>query len=517
MLYIVVAVVSGLVGAFGYQFYLKSKGSSRLVEAERRAKEILEEAKRKSEIMLKDTELKAKDIVYQAKSQAEKESERARKRILEEEKRLSERERSLDKRESMLSFKERDLERKEVKLRELEESLEVARKECEELKDRLSKEIERVAQMTKEEAKEMLIGEVEREAKAEAARRLRKIEDEIKEAADRKAKDILATVIQRYSGDYASEHTVTVVSLPSEDMKGRIIGREGRNIRALESLTGVDIIIDDTPEAVVISSFNPLRREIAKMSLEKLIKDGRIHPGRIEEVVEKTKEEFDKLLRKYGEEGQFDLNLHGIHPELLKLVGSLKYRTSYGQNIYQHSMEVAYLAGMIASELGMDLKLARRAGFLHDIGKAVDHEVEGSHAKIGAELAKKYGESEDVVHAILAHHEEVPVKGPLDFIIQAADAISGARPGARRETLESYLRRLEDLERIAYSFPGVDKAYAIHAGREIRIMVESDSVNDDEAFILSRDIAKKIEENLTYPGQIKVTVIREVRAVEYAS
>ncbi len=515
--YILVSSGSLVLGAFLYHLYLKFKSASKIAEAEEKCKEILEKAKRKSEIILKDAEIKAKDVIYKAKEQAERESDRIVKKALQEEKRLSERERALDKRESLLSFREREIASKEKRLNEEESRVEELKKECEKLKEELIKEIEKVSQMTREEAKERLIKEIEKEAKTEAAKRLRKLEEDIRETAEMKARDILATAIQRYSGDYASEHTVSVVSLPSEDMKGRIIGREGRNIRTLESLTGVDIIIDDTPEAVVISSFSPLRREVAKMALEKLIKDGRIHPGRIEEVVEKTREEFDRLLRKYGEEAQFDLNLHGIHPELLKLVGSLKYRTSYGQNTYQHSMEVAFLAGMIASELGMNEKVARRAGLLHDIGKAVDHEIEGSHAKIGAELAKKYGESEEVVHAIMAHHEEVPVKSPLDVIIQAADAISGARPGARRETLESYLKRLEDLEKIAYSFPGVEKAYAIHAGREIRVVVESASVSDDEAFLLSKEIAKKIEESMAYPGQIKVTVIREVRAVEYAS
>lgn len=514
--YIVLGVAAFAAGFAVSYSYLARKGSLEEERIRKEAEEILGKARKESEIIIKDAQLKAKDIVYQAKAEMEKELERKKRKIAEEEKKLVERERALDKRESMISFKEKELSKREEEVRKEGERVEELKRRCEELEKKLISEIEEIAQMTREEAKERLIKEIEREAKLEAAKKLRRMEEEIREIADKKAKEIIATAIQRYSGDYVAEHTVSVVNLPSEDMKGRIIGREGRNIRAFEASTGVNIIIDDTPEAVVITSFNPLRREIARMALEKLIKDGRIHPGRIEEVVEKTKEEFDRMLREYGEQAQFDLNLHGIHPELLKLIGSLKYRTSYGQNIYQHSMEVAYLAGMIASELGVDPKLAKRAGLLHDIGKAVDHEVGGSHAKIGAELAKKYGENEKVVHAILAHHEEEPVTDILDIIIQAADAISGARPGARRETLETYLKRLEDLEKIAYSFPGVEKAYAIHAGREIRVIVESESVSDDEAFMLSRDIAKKIEETLSYPGQIKVTVIREVRAVEYA-
>ncbi len=515
--YIALVLVSGGIGAFISYLAVSRKKQMEAERAREEAREILEKAKRESEIILKDAQLKAKDIVYQARAESEREMEKRKRKINEEERRLAERERALDKRENMLSFKEKELSEREEELKKKEVEIIQLKDRYEEMEKRLIQEIEKAAKMTQEEAKEKLIKMIEKEAKAEAAKKLRKMEDEIKEIADKKAKEIIATAIQRYSGDYVAEHTVSVVSLPSEDMKGRIIGREGRNIRAFEAATGVNIIIDDTPEVVVISSFNPLRREIAKMALEKLIKDGRIHPGRIEEVVEKTRKEFDKMLKEFGEQAQFDLNLHGIHPELLKLIGSLKYRTSYGQNIYQHSMEVAYLAGMIAAELGVDQGMAKRAGLLHDIGKAVDHEVEGSHARIGAELARKYGENEKVVHAILAHHEEEPVKDVLDVIIQAADAISGARPGARRETLESYLRRIEELEKIAYSFPGVEKAYAIHAGREIRVIVESEEVSDEEAFMLSRDIARKIQDSLTYPGQIKVTVIREVRAVEYAT
>jgi ribonuclease Y len=350
----------------------------------------------------------------------------------------------------------------------------------------------------------------------EAAKMVVKIENEMKITADKKAKDIIALAISRYAGDYVAEKTVSVVPLPNEEMKGRIIGREGRNIRAIEAATGIDIIIDDTPEAVILSGFNPVRREIARQSLERLITDGRIHPARIEEIVEKVSEELEVTMREAGEQATFDVGAHGVNLELIKLLGRLKYRTSYGQNVLQHSLEVAFLCGVMAAELGIDVKRAKRAGLLHDIGKAVDHEVEGSHASIGADLAKKYGESSVIVHAIAAHHEDIAPDGVLDVLVQSADALSGARPGARKEMLESYVKRLEDLEKIANSFKGVEKSYAIQAGREVRIIVNSGVVSDAEAMIVSKDIVKKIEQELTYPGQIRVTVIRETRAVEYA-
>jgi ribonuclease Y len=345
---------------------------------------------------------------------------------------------------------------------------------------------------------------------------MRQIEAEAKETASRKAKEILATAIQRYAGDYVGEQTVTAVTLPSEDMKGRIIGREGRNIRALEAATGVDLIIDDTPETVILSAYSPLRRQIAKMALERLISDGRIHPARIEDVVRKVQQELEVQLREVGEQATFDAGVHGIHADLIKLLGQLKYRTSFSQNVLQHSLEVASLCGMMAAELGLDVKRAKRAGLLHDIGKAVDHEVEGPHAIIGADLAKKYGESKEIIHAIAAHHEDQPPKSALAVLVQAADSLSGARPGARKELLENYVKRLEDLEGIATAFEGVSKAYAIQAGREIRVMVNSDNVDDDTTYLLCKDIAEQIEKNLTYPGQIRVTVIRERRAVGYA-
>ncbi len=370
--------------------------------------------------------------------------------------------------------------------------------------------------MTAEEAKRTLVQALEDEARYEAMKIIKKIEEEAREKADKKAKEIIAFAIQRYAGDYVGEDTVSVVALPNEEMKGRIIGREGRNIRALEAATGVDIIIDDTPEAVILSCFNPIRREVARIAIERLISDGRIHPARIEEIVSKVAEEMEEKIKDSGEQAVFDLGVHNVHPELVKLLGRLKFRTSYAQNIYQHSLEVAFICGAIAAELKVNVKEAKRAGLLHDIGKAVDHEVEGSHATIGADLAKKYGEGEDIVHAILAHHEDVEVKGLLDVIVQAADALSGARPGARREMLETYIKRLDELERIATGFPGVEKSYAIQAGREIRIVVNSEKASDEKIVILSKDIAKKIETELSYPGQIKVVVIRETRSVEYA-
>jgi ribonuclease Y len=357
---------------------------------------------------------------------------------------------------------------------------------------------------------------MENEAKLDAAKLIKVIEEEAKETADKKSKEIISLAIQRYAGEYVAERTVSVVPLPSDEMKGRIIGREGRNIRALEAATGIDLIIDDTPEAVILSGFNPVRREVARIALEKLIADGRIHPGRIEEVVRKAEEEVELAIKDAGEQAAFDLGVHGIHPEVLKLIGRLRYRTSYSQNIYQHSLEVAFLCGIMAAELGINVKQAKRAGLLHDLGKAVDHEVEGSHAVIGAELARKYGETPKIVHAIMAHHEDEKPNSVLAVLVQAADALSGARPGARREMMETYVKRLDDLEKISTSFAGVTNAFAIQAGREIRVMVSSEEVTDETAILLAKDIAKKIEADMTYPGQIKVNVIRETRAIEYA-
>jgi ribonuclease Y len=382
--------------------------------------------------------------------------------------------------------------------------------------DEQRKKLESVSGMSSQEAKEMLIRSIENEARHEAAMLVKKIETEAREMADRKAKDIISLAVQRYAGDYVAEKTVSVVNLPNEEMKGRIIGREGRNIRAIEASTGVDLIIDDTPEAVILSGFNPIRREVARVSLERLISDGRIHPARIEEIVEKVTAEIEGNIKEAGEQAAFDVGVHGIHPEIIKFVGKLKYRTSYAQNVLQHSREVAFLCGIMAAELGLNEKQAKRAGLLHDIGKAIDHEMEGPHAAIGADLARRYGESHSIVHAIAAHHEDVPAEDVLAILVQAADALSGARPGARKELLETYVKRLDDLEKIAGGFPGIAKVYAIQAGRELRIIVESMAVSDADVVLLSRDIARKIESQLSYPGQIKVTVIRETRAVEYA-
>jgi ribonuclease Y len=376
--------------------------------------------------------------------------------------------------------------------------------------------LEQISGITADEAKERFMKLVESEMRHESAKMIKRIEEETQSQADKKAKEIIVAAIQRYAADYVVEETVSVVHLPNEEMKGRIIGREGRNIRALEAATGVDLIIDDTPEAVIISGFNPVRREVARITLERLITDGRIHPGRIEEIVAKAEQEIEQKIREAGERATFDLGVHGIHPELIRMVGRLKYRTSFAQNVFQHSLEVAFLAGAMASELGLNIKQAKRAGLLHDIGKAVDHEVEGSHALIGADLARKYAEAPNVVHSIAAHHDDEKPQSALDVLIQAADALSAARPGARREMLETYVKRLEELERIAFSFPGISKAYAIQAGREIRVIVENEAISDADAAMLSRDIARKIENELSYPGQIKVTVIREMRAVDYA-
>jgi ribonuclease Y len=389
-------------------------------------------------------------------------------------------------------------------------------KEVDELIGQKRYELAKLAGISQEDAKKILMDSLESEARMDAAKRLAKIENEMKMEADRKGKNILALAISRYAGDYVADRTVSMVPLPNDEMKGRIIGREGRNIRAIEAATGIDIIIDDTPEAVILSGFNPVRREVARQALLQLISDGRIHPGRIEEVVDKVTKDLEITMREAGEQATFDVGAHGVHVELINLLGRLKYRTSYGQNVLQHSLEVSFLCGIMASELGVDPKMAKRAGLLHDIGKAVDHEVEGSHAMIGRELAKKYGEPEEVVYAIGAHHEEQPPQSVIDILVQSADALSGARPGARKEMLQSYVKRLEDLEAIANEFKGVEKSYAIQAGRDLRIIVDSGKIKDEEATVLSQNVARAIESKLTYPGQIRVTVIRETRAVEYA-
>ncbi len=498
-------------------FFLRKKlveGNQANIEAQGR--QLIENALHEAEQAKKEALLQAKEEAYQTKKEAEKEIKATRDEIRDEQRRLD---RKLDevqdeldelkKRESGLSSREEKLVRREKGVARRE-------KEMDALIEEQRFKLEKMSGIGRDEAKKQLMESIESEARMDAAKRLSLIENEMKLEADRKGKNILALAIARYAGDYVADKTVSMVPLPNEEMKGRIIGREGRNIRAIEAATGIDIIIDDTPEAVILSGFNPVRREIARLALLQLISDGRIHPARIEEVVAKVTEELAVEIKEAGEQATFDVGAHGMHVELINLIGRLKYRTSYGQNILQHSLEVAFLCGVMAAELGLDVKKAKRTGLLHDIGKAVDHEVEGSHAIIGRDLAKKYGEPDDIVYAIGAHHEDQPPRSVLDVLVQSADALSGARPGARKEMLQSYVKRLEDLENIANSFEGVEKSYAIQAGRDLRIIVDSQKVRDDEATLMSRDIAKNIEEQLTYPGQIRVTVIRETRAVEYA-
>ncbi len=483
---------------------------------EAQGRKLIEKALAEAEQIKKEAALQSRDEALQHKQEVEREVRDRKKEVAEEEKRLIQKLDQIERKIDLLDKREIELLKKEQYFLREEEQLEQKRREATSLVEQQRNQLEKISGVTRDEAKQMLIESIESEARMEAAKAVVKIENEMKMKADRKAKNILALAISRYAGDYVAEKTVSVVPLPNDEMKGRIIGREGRNIRAIEAATGIDIIIDDTPEAVILSGFNPVRREVARIALERLIADGRIHPARIEEMVAKVSEELEVSMREAGEQATFDVGAHGVHPELIKLLGRLKYRTSYGQNCLQHSLEVAFLCGVMASELGLNVKQAKRAGLLHDIGKAVDHEVEGSHASIGADIAKKYGEPAEVVHSIAAHHEDVAPEGVLDVLVQSADALSGARPGARKEMLESYVKRLEDLERIANSFKGVEKSYAIQAGREVRIMVDSGQISDAETMLLNKDIVKKIEEELTYPGQIRVTVIRETRSVEYA-
>ena len=510
-------VIAAICVSGGAGFYFsKHLHAKRIGDATELATRIVEESRKEAQAQKKEILLQGQDELFNQKRELEhefKERERelkARDRKLQEQgERLEEKIEKATEKEHELLGVEKDLAKKERKLSELEESLN-------ERIDEQEHRLEEVSGLTVEEAKQRLFTEIESRTRHEAARMMRLIEAEARETADRKAKEIIACSIQRYAGDYVGEHTVTAVTLPSEDMKGRIIGREGRNIRALEAATGVDLIIDDTPETVILSAYSPLRRQVAKMALERLIQDGRIHPARIEDVVHKCEQELEVQIREVGEQATFDAGVHGIHPELVRYLGQLRYRTSFTQNVLQHSLEVSALCGMMAAELGMDIKKAKRAGLLHDIGKAVDHEVEGPHALIGADLAKKFNEGKDIIHAIAAHHEDQRPETALAVLVQAADSLSGARPGARKELLESYVKRLEDLENIASEFEGVSKAYAIQAGREIRVMVNSENVDDDQTYLLCKDITGKIEENLTYPGQIRVTVIRERRAVGYA-
>lgn len=510
---VLIAVAGGaLVGAY----VRRRLDESQMGSAQQLATQIIEDGKKEAETIRKEAELQAKDTVLKAKSEWEKEAKELRRELQGQERRLIQREENLDRKDRVLETREKEAQQRERELATQEGAIQQREKKVEQLVEEQMARLEQVSGMTGEEARQHLMETMESQARHDAAKRIKQIEDEARESADKKAKEILSLAIQRYAGDYVAEKTVSVVPLPSDEMKGRIIGREGRNIRAIEAAAGIDLIIDDTPEAVIISGFNPVRREVARLALEKLVTDGRIHPARIEEIVQKAEEDVNQSIRESGEQATFDVGVHGIHPEVVKLIGRLKYRTSYGQNILKHSLEVAFLCGVMAAELGINVKQAKRAGLLHDLGKAVDHEVEGSHAMIGADLARKYGESPEIVHAIAAHHEEEKPSSVLAVLVQAADALSGARPGARREMLETYVKRLEELERIGTSFNGVDSCYAIQAGREVRVMVSSDQVSDAHSHVLAKDIAAKIETEMTYPGQIKVNVIRETRAVDYA-
>jgi len=509
-----IAVVLLGLGVIAF-FILKKKIIQDNLNIEEEQTRLIKEAKAKAATLLKEAKLEGKSRLLEMKSIFDSETEETRSELKKEERRLSKKSEKLDAHEDSLSKREQNVVRKESDSQKKFESASKKENRYRELLDETKKELEKVSGLTLEEAKDLLLKAMEEEARHDGAKLVKKITSEARENADKEAKKIISTSIQRYAGEYVAERTVSVVHLPGDEMKGRIIGREGRNIRALEAATGIDLIIDDTPEAVILSGFNPVRREVARLSLEKLISDGRIHPARIEDVVERATEEVDSAIKEAGEQAAFDLGVHGINSELIKVLGKLKFRTSYAQNVLQHSIEVAFLSGTIAAELGLDIKLAKRMGLLHDIGKAVDHEVDGAHAIIGAKLAKKYGEKNNIVNAIAAHHEDQMPESVYDYIVQSADALSGARPGARKESLENYVKRLEDLENIANAFDGVVNTYAIQAGREIRVITESEKITDESALLLSRDIARQIEENLTFPGQVKVVVIRETRAVEY--
>lgn len=516
-LYPALSLVGGLLLGVVIGFFVRK----RLVENHFRniktqGKQIVENAIVEAEQLKKEALLQSKEKAYKLKQTVEKELKADRNELKDDKRQLNKKREQLKKEWESCDKKRSEQLQQEKRLKKKEAEIVSNLKETEQLVGKQRFELARVAGISQEEAKKLLMESLESEARLAAGKKLAQIENEMKMEADRKGKNILALAISRYAGDYVADKTVSVVPLPTDEMKGRIIGREGRNIRAIEAATGIDIIIDDTPEAVILSGFNPVRREVARLALLQLISDGRIHPGRIEEVVVKVTKELELTIREAGEQATFDVGAHGVHVDLINILGRLKYRTSYGQNVLQHSLEVAFLCGIMAAELGIDVKMAKRAGLLHDIGKAVDHEVEGSHAVIGADLAKKYGECHEVVYAIGAHHEDQPPQSVLDVLVQSADALSGARPGARKEMLQSYVKRLEDLESIATSLDGVEKSYAIQAGRELRIIVDSNKVKDSETTLLGQDVAKKIEEQLTYPGQIRVTVIRETRAVEYA-
>jgi len=506
---VLIIVAALLIGIGGGYFIRKVIAEAKISSAEAAAKKIIDEAEQKANSLKREKELEAKEETHRLRSELEKETKERRSELQRLERRLVQKEESLDR-------KIGNVERKEEELRKKEEQNQEAKEKLDQLYQQQLHELEKISGITSDEAKEILMQSVREEIEHEMTMMAKEIENQAKAEGEKKAREIVTLAIQRCAADHVSESTVSVVNLPNDEMKGRIIGREGRNIRALETLTGIDLIIDDTPEAVIISGFDPIRREVARLALEKLVSDGRIHPARIEEIVEKTRKEVDAQIKEEGERAAFETKVHSLHPEVIQLLGKLRFRTSYGQNVLQHSIEVSHLAGIMAAELGLDVNLSKRAGLLHDIGKAVDHETEGSHVQIGADLAKKYKESPIIINAIAAHHGDTDFNTLEAVLIQSADAISAVRPGARRETLEAYIKRLEKLENIADSFEGVEKAYAIHAGREIRIMVKPDRIDDYNSVKVAREIVKKVESELEYPGQIKVTVIRETRAVDYA-
>ena len=512
-LYIVLPIAGFLIGAILFFLlgisYRKHVAEREIGGAEEEAKRIINEAIRGGESKKKEMLLEAKDEIHKSRTENEREIKERRAELSKQERRLQQKEESLDKKQDAFERKEDELTKQQAAVTATQNEVNLIKKSQMEV-------LEKISGLTQEDAKKYLLENVETEVRHETAMKIKEVQAQMKEDADQTAREIIATAIQRCAADHAAEVTVSVVPLPNDEMKGRIIGREGRNIRTLETLTGVDLIIDDTPEAITVSCFAPVRREIARIALEKLIADGRIHPTRIEDMVEKARREVEHTIKVEGERACYETGVHGLNPELIKILGRQKYRTSYGQNVLNHSMEVAYIAGLLASELGEDVTLAKRAGLLHDLGKAVDHEMEGSHVQLGVELARKYKESPAVIHAIEAHHGDVEPQTVIACLVQAADAISAARPGARRENVENYIRRLEKLEELTGSYPGVEKAYAIQAGREVRIMVKPEDVSEDGMILLARDVAKKIEAELEYPGQIKVNVIRETKAVEYA-